>query len=38
MTSLRERSTGMGMDSYGDYLKHVLGGKGGVRDELLSFG
>lgn len=34
----RERSSGMWMASYADYLKHVLGGEGGSTEELLSFG
>ena len=33
----RERSTGMWMASYADYLKHVLGGEGGSQEELLAF-
>ncbi len=34
----RERSSGMWMASYADYLKHLLGSEGGEPDELLSFG
>lgn len=33
----RERSTGMWMESYNDYLHHLLGGRGGARDELLEY-
>ena len=33
----RERSTGMWMESYTDYLQHLLGGKGGTQEELLEF-
>jgi cation diffusion facilitator CzcD-associated flavoprotein CzcO len=33
----RERSTGMWMGSYIDYLKHLLGEEGGSQDELLNF-
>ncbi len=33
----RERSTGMWMDTYDEYLRHVLGGKGGALEELLQF-
>ncbi len=33
----RERSSGMWMSSYADYLKHVLGGEGGTQKELLNF-
>ncbi|MEE4361428.1 MAG: NAD(P)/FAD-dependent oxidoreductase [Pseudomonadales bacterium] len=33
----RERSSGMWMGSYPDYLRHLLGGEGGARDELLRF-
>ena len=33
----RERSTGMWMASYADYLKHLLGHQGGTQDELLNF-
>ena len=33
----RERSTGMWMGSFHDYLKHLLGGEGGSQDELLQF-
>ena len=33
----RERSSGMWMESYAEYLQHVLGEKGGSRDELLSY-
>ena len=33
----RERSSGMWMGSYVDYLKHVLGHEGGSQDELLNF-
>lgn len=33
----RERSTGMWMDTHDEYLRHVLGGKGGSRQELLNF-
>ena len=33
----RERSTGMWMGTYDEYLHHVLGGKGGALDELLHF-
>ncbi len=33
----REKSSGMWMASYPDYLQHVLGGKGGTQDELLRF-
>lgn len=33
----RERSAGMWMESYPEYLQHVLGGKGGSQDELLEF-
>jgi cation diffusion facilitator CzcD-associated flavoprotein CzcO len=34
----RERSSGMWMNSYIDYLKHVLGHEGGKPDDLLQFG
>jgi cation diffusion facilitator CzcD-associated flavoprotein CzcO len=33
----RERSTGMWMESYAEYLQYLLGGKGGTREELLEF-
>jgi cation diffusion facilitator CzcD-associated flavoprotein CzcO len=33
----RERSSGMWMESYNDYLQYVLGGKGGTQDELLEY-
>lgn len=33
----RERSTGMWMESYNDYLHHLLGGRGGAPDELLEY-
>jgi cation diffusion facilitator CzcD-associated flavoprotein CzcO len=33
----RERSSGMWMASYIDYLKHLLGHEGGTQEELLSF-
>ncbi|MFU8816018.1 MAG: flavin-containing monooxygenase [Pseudomonadales bacterium] len=33
----RERSAGMWMESYVDYLQHLLGGKAGTQDELLEF-
>jgi len=33
----RERSTGMWMETYDEYLHHVLGGKGGAQDELLQY-
>ena len=33
----RERSSGMWMASYADYLEHVLGEKGGSQDQLLSY-
>jgi hypothetical protein len=33
----RERSSGMWMDTYEEYLHHVLGGKGGSLDELLEY-
>ena len=33
----RERSQGMWMESYEDYLKHLLGAEGGGTDKLLSF-
>jgi cation diffusion facilitator CzcD-associated flavoprotein CzcO len=33
----RERSTGMWMDSYAEYLQYLLGGKGGTREQLLEF-
>ncbi|HSG91419.1 MAG TPA: NAD(P)/FAD-dependent oxidoreductase [Pseudomonadales bacterium] len=33
----RERSAGMWMGSYPDYLRHIIGGEGGTRDELLRF-
>ncbi|MCB1647411.1 MAG: NAD(P)/FAD-dependent oxidoreductase [Pseudomonadales bacterium] len=33
----RDHSSGMWMESYAEYLKHVLGGKGGTQEELLSF-
>lgn len=33
----RERSTGMWMSSYPDYLRHLLGHQGGSPDELLAF-
>ena len=33
----RERSAGMYMNSYADYLKEILGGAGGTQDELLTF-
>ncbi len=33
----RERSTGMWMESYDEYLHHVLGGKGGTQEELMQF-
>jgi cation diffusion facilitator CzcD-associated flavoprotein CzcO len=34
----RERSAGMWMGSYPDYLRHLLGAEGGERDELLVYG
>lgn len=34
----RERGAGMWMGSYTDYLRHLLGGEAGTRDELLRFG
>ena len=33
----RERSEGMWMDTYEEYLQHLIGGKGGARDELLEY-
>ena len=33
----RERSAGMWMNSYADYLKHLLGHEGGAPEELLRF-
>lgn len=33
----RERSSGMWMESYNEYLQYVLGGKGGTPEELLEF-
>ena len=33
----RERSAGMWMESYNEYLQHVLGGKGGEQRDLLVF-
>lgn len=33
----RERSAGMWMGSYPDYLRHLIGAEGGERDELLRF-
>ena len=33
----RERSTGMWMETYPEYLQHLLGGKGGAPEELLEF-
>ena len=33
----RERSSGMWMESYNEYLQHVLGGRGGAQDELLEY-
>lgn len=33
----RERSAGMFMESYPDYLKHLLGHEGGTPEELLAF-
>jgi hypothetical protein len=33
----RERSSGIWMGSYADYLKHVLGNEGGNPEELLNF-
>jgi cation diffusion facilitator CzcD-associated flavoprotein CzcO len=33
----RERSAGMWMDSYTEYLQYLLGGKGGTQEELLDF-
>jgi cation diffusion facilitator CzcD-associated flavoprotein CzcO len=33
----RERSTGMWMESYTEYLQYLLGGKGGTQEELLEF-
>ncbi len=33
----RERSAGMWMASYPDYLRHLLGNEGGTREELLAF-
>jgi cation diffusion facilitator CzcD-associated flavoprotein CzcO len=33
----RERSSGMWMASYPEYLRHVLGHQGGTQEELLSF-
>jgi len=33
----RERSAGMWMDSYTEYLQYLLGGKGGTQEELLEF-
>lgn len=33
----RERSTGMWMETYEEYLHHVLGGRGGAQDELLRY-
>ena len=33
----RERSQGMWMESYEDYLKHLLGAEGGGTEELLNF-
>lgn len=33
----RERSTGMWMETYDEYLRHVMGGKGGALEDLLGF-
>jgi cation diffusion facilitator CzcD-associated flavoprotein CzcO len=33
----REKSSGMWMDTYAEYLQHVLGEKGGARTDLLAF-
>jgi len=33
----RERSAGMWMETYAEYLHHVLGGRGGTQDELLRY-
>jgi hypothetical protein len=33
----RERSQGMWMGSYEEYLRHFLGGIGGAREDLLHF-
>ena len=33
----RERSSGMWMGNYADYLKHVLGNEGGPKEKLLQF-
>ena len=33
----RERSSGMWMASYADYLKHVLGHEGGAPEALLTY-
>ncbi|MFT6017109.1 MAG: 4-hydroxyacetophenone monooxygenase, partial [Candidatus Azotimanducaceae bacterium] len=33
----RERAAGMWMESYADYLQHLLGEKGGTQDELLRY-
>jgi hypothetical protein len=33
----RERSQGMWMGSYEEYLRHFLGGAGGAREDLLHF-
>ena len=33
----RERSQGMWMESYEDYLKHLLGAEGGGTERLLTF-
>jgi cation diffusion facilitator CzcD-associated flavoprotein CzcO len=33
----RERSSGMWMDTYEEYLHHVLGGKGGALEDLLEY-
>ena len=33
----RERSTGIWMETYTEYLQHLLGGKGGTLEELLDF-
>ncbi len=33
----RERSEGMWMATYEEYLQHLIGGRGGARDELLEY-
>jgi hypothetical protein len=33
----REKSSGMWMETYAEYLQHVLGEKGGSREKLFAF-